>query len=299
MVARVSQTASPSAAPEPSSSRRLRPGIVRRRTVLADQGTAGALPPPSVIATSACCGWAPARRASARGCRRSRRAGSCSNSPTRPGIWRSTASSARRRCCSSPSSAASSPTGGIGASCCSRRRSCRCRRRSRWRCSCSSARSTIWYILALSFVTGMRPGLRRSGLSVAHPFARQDRRSAERDRAQLDSVQHRPGHRAAPRGRGAPSIRHGVVLHAERHLVPGGHRLAAVTAREAHADRSRGAQDVRRVEGRPLVRAEREAPAGARRAGLRDDVPGPSRCSPSCRSSRRTCSRRAWARTAR
>ena len=56
---------------------------------------------------------------------------------------------------------------------------------------------------------GMRPGLRRPRLSIAHPVADQDRAPAERDRAQLDPVQHRARDRPAAGGRGAPPPWHG------------------------------------------------------------------------------------------
>ena len=49
--------------------------VVRRRRPRHGRRSSGAWPRRSAIATSACCGWAPARRASAPGCRRSRRTG--------------------------------------------------------------------------------------------------------------------------------------------------------------------------------------------------------------------------------
>ncbi len=94
---------------------------------------------------------------------------------------------------------------------------------------------TIWYILGPVVPLGMRAGVRRPRLSVAHPVAHQDRAPAERGRAQLDPVQHRARHRPAAGGCGAPPLGHGVLFHAERHLVPRGHRVAARAAHQAHA----------------------------------------------------------------
>ncbi len=107
-----------------------------------------------------------------------------------------------------------------------------------------------------------RPGIRRPGLSGAHPVARRQERSAERGRAQLDSVQHRARARPARLRRDDCRLRemglrrtagHGRLLRPERAVVPGRHLRADVAAREAHsADRRR--QHARRAAHRPLVR---------------------------------------------
>ena len=126
-----------------------------------------------------------------------------------------------------------------------------------------------------------RAGLRRSGLSGAHPVARRQERSAERGRAQLDSVQHRARARPARLRRDDRRLREvgiqrsagdGRLLRSERAVVPGRHLGADVAAREAHSvDRRR--QHARRDADRALLRAQSRQPGRAHRARGGDDVP--------------------------
>ena len=128
-----------------------------------------------------------------------------------------------------------------------------------------------------------RAGVRRPGVSVAHPVARRQERSAERGRAQLDPVQRRARARPAALRRDARgrSRRWGysepqamnAVLRAQRAVVPRRDLHADVAAREAHpADgTTRHARRAARAACH-YVRASRQ-PRRAHRPRGGDDVP--------------------------
>ena len=127
-----------------------------------------------------------------------------------------------------------------------------------------------------------RAGIRRPGLPGAHPVARRQERSAERGRAQLDSVQHRARARPARLRRHDRRLRamgiqraagDGRLLRPERAVVPGRHLGADVAAREAHSADRRARQHARRAAHRPLVRPQSRQPGRAHRARGDDDVP--------------------------
>ena len=84
----------------------------------------------------------------------------------------------------------------------------------------------VWHILCLSFVSGLGPGLWRSGLPGADSHSGREGRHAQRHRTEFDPVQ-RGGHGGAgTRRAGLGEAGREVVLRAERAFLPGAYRFA-------------------------------------------------------------------------
>ena len=175
----------------------------------------------------------------------------------------STRSCSSCRSCSSRSSAASSPIATIAGARCSRRSTCRWRRRPTLGAArCIFARRPDLAHPAAVVHHRLRAVVRRPGVSVADPVARRQEGSAERGRAQLDSVQRRARarparlrrdavRRSAKWGYNEPQAMNACFL-AQLAVVPGRHQHADVAAREAHPAGQVGA-DARRAAQRALA----------------------------------------------
>ena len=94
----------------------------------------------------------------------------------------------------------------------------------------------IWHVLTLSVVTGVAQAFGGPAYQSLVPSLIDKTAPAERDRAQLDSVQPGAGDRTAHRGGGADRVRNGGLLRTQRRLVSRGHRGATVAAHSPHSD---------------------------------------------------------------
>ena len=133
---------------------------------------------------------------------------------------------------------------------------------------------TIWYILGLSFLSGCAQAF--GGPAYQSLIPSLIRTEHLPNAVALNSIQFNIARVIGPLLAGAALHRfgHGVLFHAERHLVPRGHRVAARPAHQAHAAGGGQPPDVRRAERRHRLRTRRAAAARPDRAGVRHDIPG-------------------------
>ncbi len=132
---------------------------------------------------------------------------------------------------------------------------------------------SIWAILCLSFISGTAQAFGGPAYQSLIPSLVSTGAPAERHRTELHPVQHRARPRPAARWHCAAPLRDGVVLHPERTLVPGRHRVAALVAHPARAAREDTAHVGRAAHG-PRVCSRRIAARGPHRPGVCDDVSG-------------------------
>ena len=104
----------------------------------------------------------------------------------------------------------------------------------------------LWEVYAIAVLAGLRARLRRTVAPEPHVPDGRARRAAERDRAQLEPLQHRAHLRPGARRRPHRGGRGGLVLRDQHRQLPGGARRPAgdarvgalPAARPAHARRS-------------------------------------------------------------
>ena len=133
----------------------------------------------------------------------------------------------------------------------------------------------------------LRPGIRRPGVPVAHPVARRQAGSHQRDRAQFDSVQRGARARTAPGRPGPRGVRHaripgvepgshGGVFHAQRAVLSGRHLRPGLAPRAAHSADNRPADD-RGAARRPALRETDINDSSAHRPGFCHGISGDTR----------------------